>query len=1134
MWPVLCSFVRVLVRCVLLTSLAFLIGSRLVSAGDPLPEPPTVVDQEFVTVESEPSLFGQPVPAYPVYGPLQEEIDANGETVIRLTPEMEKAADVPDIPAAWPGEIADSNDCVSGKINLALDPNGRPHVTYYNTCLNEIKYSWRDGTGWHITGFTFDPDSIGQTSDIVVGPDGIARIIVQNSTLGDLWYAYRSSGAWKYELIDSNNDTGYYCSMTLDALGRVHVAYYDWAHGGLMYKFRDSAGWHTAGEAVIIDGGYGTYTSIVTDPTDVNHYPHIFYSGSETIPSYLYHSWQIGPGSWSTETINRDGEFASTNSAAIDQWGQPHVTYFDNSSGDMKYSHLDDAGWHTTRFWDENDQYGNTNSIAIDKNGNPHITLWNSTQNELWMVTNDGSGWIQERIYDGTAHAIPEMGWNDLKLDLNDQPTVAYITEVGSTDVRVGWAIMPLPKALKGYTTTGMNVRDANRCANNVVAQFNSLRDHGEVMGFHLNAHPDITYDFPPLEENDVISHWQGMQRLMPGNGRFLAITQSYIRRMTTCGGSACLKESSGFAIVHLGTRNLLYDRFRSNRLDPDTSLADTAPNGDDGVVRTVYMSSTEPHPGGIQALGQILAVSTEKGDDAHIWFYDLTSNPSNLTADQPVMPGAEYLLVSGSSGTAVALTKLSSGRYLLAVSNTDPTGVTFYISYAPDSLSGSGKYLRFIPLDWFPKSELAETPGNDFKHHEWDSYQGMSFITECGSGDIYMAAMGNRDSTAFSIPWFPSPPTGDDYADLFKVGMNGTSVTLTRVGQRHFWCGLNDTTHCNFDAATGAYVNAGGQLILYSSEHDNKGPSLSDNVPGSVKFMEFRPVPHTTNCATNETAWVELYDNRFKEDNLGKGLMIDWVDRNLENYLNYDDAESFEDKAESVRWCLPSGLSYRIYEDKVDQAPYCDGKHLTLYGNNKMYEIGDLDVKAMRGKASCSYFTDDAPISAGFNAAGGQLIYTYYLFPETRPFFPGEGKKPDAETTLKTILDMPAGALGAATIVKYSPTTPSSFPPGQVWAGAHGFNLSLSPSGNYLKSATITIHYAAVETRELYPETMYLGYHDPVNGWIEASETCGPPVPPTHNRIERWFRTILCMPGEYALFGDRMYMMYLPITRKK
>src|SRR5262245_39255666 len=50
---------------------------------------------------------------------------------------------------------------------------------------------------------------------------------------------------------------------------------------------------------------------------------------------------------------------------------------------------------------------------------------------------------------------------------------------------------------------------DSNRCVPDVIAQFDNLKDHGEIMGFRDGGR---SVGYPPLDTDD--QHWQGVQRL--------------------------------------------------------------------------------------------------------------------------------------------------------------------------------------------------------------------------------------------------------------------------------------------------------------------------------------------------------------------------------------------------------------------------------------------------------------------------------------------------------------------------------------------------------------------------------------------------------------------------------------------
>src|SRR5262249_43550313 len=95
-----------------------------------------------------------------------------------------------------------------------------------------------------------------------------------------------------------------------------------------------------------------------------------------------------------------------------------------------------------------------------------------------------------------------------------------------------------------------------NVCGADAVDSLNRLREHGDAMGFQMNGAPDVIFD----------KHWQGVQRLMGGAGRHLAISRS-------------LQDENinvSFVIVEMASRNGAGLRFRSNRLDPDFPIANT------------------------------------------------------------------------------------------------------------------------------------------------------------------------------------------------------------------------------------------------------------------------------------------------------------------------------------------------------------------------------------------------------------------------------------------------------------------------------------------------------------------------------------------------------------------------------
>ncbi len=1108
-------------------------GDLMVKVGFyPLEDPPVALPE---VDEGLSSSLAADQPAR--IGPIQPQRDENGELVVVFPSDATTAppsANQPADPQGYIYDIADTAKCVGFDLALDLDPNGRPHLLYYNACEQDLMYAYRDETGWTVHQFySAAGDDIGSYLDLDVDQYGVPHIVFYNATQTSLRYLSRDiSGAFFSENIDSSEDSGSHCSVTVDRYQRIHASYYQATSGDLMHKMRNDTGWNYVTESVDV-GGRGKYSSIA-----VNSWARPHFTYADEYANNLRYAWQESASTWHTEVVDSASGVAARNSLAIDSLDQSHVSYYTSETNDLKYAYKDSTGWTIIGFPDSHDM-GWFNALALDANDHPHIVAWDDTEKSVNLIYNRGAGWYKERVYLGASSGV-NGGFTDLALDLYGNPVLGFVnTDRDVVAATVDSPAFTIPANLKGYRTWTINERDVNHCAVSVVSQFNSLRDHGEVMGFNLNDHPYPRYNIYTWNpfELDFHNHWQGMQRLTTGNGTMLLLTQDEIRR--PCDGGTC--KHSGFALVNLSTRlneNTVdysnFGRYRSNRLNPLSYLHQTAPNTSDGIEKTVYISDVYTHIGAIQVIGQILAVPLEAKDPqrAIINFYDLQYNPFAMPEDAVTMQGAETLEIMGSSGTSSALTKLNDGRYLLAVSSTKlDGGIHFQISYAPHTLAyETGYYVRFVPLDWFSSSEVVDAPGVVFQYDGWDSYQAINFITECSTGDLYLIASGNL-GTSFCYD-NQCTPDGADVADLYKVTIVSEQVKLTRVAQRHFYCAQHGSgggfQHCNFDAAMGAYVTDESQLYLYSSEHANDGPKPEGEDDESIKFMEFRPVPHNT-CNTIEDAWVELYDNTFYDSTLGEGLMIDYVDRNLENYLNYDDAEDFEDQAEAVSWCLPSGWAYRIYQHKNP----CRGKLLTLYGNNAFYSIKDLDQYGMKDKASCSFFTRDAPVSAGVSASGARLIYIFTVEQSqtdaASPTLVGQATQ-DTEADLQTTIDFPAGTFEINTTAIYTPSTPTSPPEGMILVGSHSFLLGVSPQADFKTPAQITIEFADFEIEGLYPETMTLYYYLPGYGWRPSAQTLGRAIPPEVNLEQGWIKTELSFDGEYALFAKRKYEVFLPV----
>ena len=459
-----------------------------------------------------------------------------------------------------------------------------------------------------------------------------------------------------------------------------------------------------------------------------------------------------------------------------------------------------------------------------------------------------------------------------------------------------GAAVTPQkPGELKGRVIA-TPTPNANRCVPDPVAQINSLRDHGDILGFRMGA------GYPDPDGDDY--HWQGIQRLPISGGRVFAVSSSAPR-----------DKGGHLAIVQFGSRRPVNGRLRSNRLSVTTQDWNVPPLLNDIIVQDVLVDPVFDHPGGLQTLGRYLFVSLElidSSDRARVYLYDSVGTQDPWSCNQATGAGClrkvwEFVVAETGAGT-VSAAQLADGRYLMI---TTPKRITKFEVH----VSQRGKALTDSTLFGSGGSYEALWDSNG---HEWTDYQNLNLLTGC-NGQLYLLGSHKNDGG-----WFGS---NEDWIDLFELHLvpdGGTnadgdatlSVSLNKVAKRHVYCGTSGSKRqCDLDAAGGVSVDARGRLFFYATEHDNDGKS------NSVKMMEFRPADHLDDpstsgvegCPTLTQAYVELFD---EANDKGNSLMIDYVDRSKRNYNRFDTAFSFNDRTRSARQCIPVGYRYRLWND--------------------------------------------------------------------------------------------------------------------------------------------------------------------------------------------------------------------------
>jgi uncharacterized repeat protein (TIGR01451 family) len=180
--------------------------------------------------------------------------------------------------------------------SLALDPEGRPQVTFPYLDLSdpeayhsEIRYAYRDAAGWHVETVTTGQASTEHTS-LGLDPEGRPHVAYYDDGLE---HAYRDAGGWHVEMVDGGARAGYRPSLAVDSQGFVHIAYEDWDAFAIKHAYQDAAGWHIE---VVDSARTPCYDASLA--LDAGDRAHVTYT-CDDVPRYAY--WDAG--GWYTETM---------------------------------------------------------------------------------------------------------------------------------------------------------------------------------------------------------------------------------------------------------------------------------------------------------------------------------------------------------------------------------------------------------------------------------------------------------------------------------------------------------------------------------------------------------------------------------------------------------------------------------------------------------------------------------------------------------------------------------------------------------------------------------------------------------------------------------------------------------------
>jgi len=355
--------------------------------------------------------------------------------------------------ALWDGYNWQEQEIESGGVgaycSLALDNDNKPCISYYDATNGNLKYARLSGSKWVGMSDPNKPDTVdsvgdvGQYTSLAFDTSVIPwkpAISYYDATNGNLKYARWNGLKWvgmsdpnKPDTVDSAGDVGSYTSLAFDS-GNPAISYYDATNGNLKYARWNCSMWGgfaslSTPDTVDSAGDVGRYTSLAFD--GLGNPAISYYDATNGNLKYAHRNgarW-IGadPSSLVPDTVDITGDVGWYTSLAFDSSDNPAISYYDVTEGDLKYAHSNGTTWDIVPV-DLDGVVGQYTSLAFDSSDNPVISYYDATNDYVKYAYSDGTSWHKDIVY-----SISEVGrYTSLAFDSWGDPAISYY------DVRQG------------------------------------------------------------------------------------------------------------------------------------------------------------------------------------------------------------------------------------------------------------------------------------------------------------------------------------------------------------------------------------------------------------------------------------------------------------------------------------------------------------------------------------------------------------------------------------------------------------------------------------------------------------------------------------------------------------------------
>lgn len=286
--------------------------------------------------------------------------------------------------APWTIEAVDTSGHAGLHASLALDAGGGLHLCYYDSLHGDLLYARRSEGAWSYQTVDTAGD-VGRFCSMVAGPDDLPRVSYFDSTNRSLKYAAYDGASWTLETADPGPGVGQFTSICLLGTAAL-ISYYDQANRDLKLATRTTS-WALA--KIDTAGNVGRFTSVANSG---NNQTRIAYY-SDTLKQIKFARQQ---GSnfilESPDPSINTGTYASL-ALRVDV---PTIAYFDSAGGRIRRA-VKPASW-VVDTADNSGTAGGHISLAFNHAGNPVVSYFDATNGDLRLARHSGTAWTTEAV----------------------------------------------------------------------------------------------------------------------------------------------------------------------------------------------------------------------------------------------------------------------------------------------------------------------------------------------------------------------------------------------------------------------------------------------------------------------------------------------------------------------------------------------------------------------------------------------------------------------------------------------------------------------------------------------------------------------------------------------------------------